>query len=73
MFGQLTALLILQCNTRQPVVVLPLYAKRMEPKSEMPDLMVEFAVLRRADDTACVSSILVASSPSPLAAIMLKF
>lgn len=54
-------------------MVLPLYAKRMEPKSEMPDLMVEFAVLRRADDTACVSSILVASSPSPLAAIMLKF
>lgn len=70
MFRQLTALLILQCNKRQPVVVLPLYAKRMEPKSEMHDLMVEFAVLRRADDIACVSNTLVGSSPSPLAAII---
>lgn len=54
-------------------MVLSLCAKRMEPESEMHDLMVEFAVLRRADDTACVSNTLVASSPTRLAAIMLEF
>lgn len=51
-------------------MVLSLCAKRMEPESEMHDLMVEFAVLRRA---ACVSNTLVASSPTRLAAIMLEF
>lgn len=54
-------------------MVLPLCAKRMGPESQMHDLIVEFAVLRRADDIACVSNTPVASSPSPLAAIRLKF
>lgn len=60
---------------RWPVAVIILCAKRMDPKSEMYDLIMEFAVLRRADihDTESTLHTLDAFSSFPLAAIMLEF
>jgi len=47
----------------------------MEPKSEMHDLAMEFAVLERADtrDTDCTLHTLAAFSSFPSAAIMQEF